>query len=1062
MTKFSIPDGPVKKILDIDNFNGVDFTSKIPDISRSDNALNIIKRNGYHQIRKPFVQYNVSKANRGISEVVGLGTNMSGAKFIINPTNNPEVLTNAEFKERYPNFEDGKIVAGNELGAMLIERNNDYKYGLFIVGPPSIDNTEWSAMGYEISKNLLNHNATNATINGITFSVNDDGTIHVSGTATEQAGLELAANLQLSPGRYTLSDGVMSNDLYLSCVINGFNQDDPDYDRFDILYTSNTGQVSFELGEHDKIYINVLVKKDATVDYTLKPQLEEGDVATEYTPYIDDPDYIPLGNVSFTLLPYTVDQWANPITIFDERYNNFIYKISNEIQGERIPKLVDKITGELWEETTTGYNKTNDEHEMYLKISSLTMMDVGFHQDYFQVFESASLLGNASSELSFSTDDIDLENKPLDYYKKIIFNDKPYYFTTTGIRTVTAKMIKKLNGAITIEISCDVIGSDTLPAKTPLYRIGCNPGLTEFTQNEDINLINHMVEVGYRGDGVSTYYKLLTDDYVYDDKIRVKIMQNDGTWVEYVENTGMFTKNGNYVIFNTAPDKTPLDGYDNVIIKQRYSVKLNHKKLTYDRKINFEQNNLDDNIKIVETISDIDHAKDAYIIADGKIIRPDDTVENPYPNGKAWYWENIDSTNTRIYLYRNLSVCPTQALIVSDEYYSDLTEEEYAITRNVENVIVYGNENENRVFINGDKNIQVYSDANDITYWPDTNYNVIGDESAITGFGLNNGYLLTFKKGSNSIFIQQGATIGDKSTFPVIYSQNSENILSSPIQLDDRLFIFTTNGLEEISYSTNMLAFINRSYFINKKLKEVDFDTITWFKWDANLYIMFRDKKWAETHIFVADLDDNARVYEKSSSVGDSFSTGMNYQYEWYYLKTVFSPLIITDYTWENNGTEYNLAYNNDGLYEISNDESAPRIDQELIVIDKVVYGHNNGIKSYWETPFIDMDDIIKAKTIRGVYVNTKGMIGDKLIVFSKTIDDGYNKIGEINYLNYNIQNDFPKRAYIKDKIRKFMNVKYLLTNDENYDKPWIIESSNFSFNRLSFEYQDAGKYRGE
>ena len=70
MTKFPIPSSPAKKILDIDNFNGVDFTSKVPDISRSNNAINVIKRNGYHQIRKAFRQYVTSKPTQAVEEIV--------------------------------------------------------------------------------------------------------------------------------------------------------------------------------------------------------------------------------------------------------------------------------------------------------------------------------------------------------------------------------------------------------------------------------------------------------------------------------------------------------------------------------------------------------------------------------------------------------------------------------------------------------------------------------------------------------------------------------------------------------------------------------------------------------------------------------------------------------------------------------------------------------------------------------------------------------------------------------------------------------------------------------
>ena len=182
--------------------------------------------------------------------------------------------------------------------------------------------------------------------------------------------------------------------------------------------------------------------------------------------------------------------------------------------GKNTNKLVDKITGELWEETSNGYHKVTDEQEMYLKISSHTVGDV-LHRDFFQVFANASLLDIGSNEFKFETSDFDRENNIVDHYKKLMFNDKPHYFTATGIYTVDAKQIKKLDGTINIEIECTSLGSYDYPAKTPIYRIGCDPEKTKFTQNEDINLINHMAEVGYKGDGATQRFKLLYNTHNY-------------------------------------------------------------------------------------------------------------------------------------------------------------------------------------------------------------------------------------------------------------------------------------------------------------------------------------------------------------------------------------------------------------------------------------------------------------------------------------------------------------------------------------------------------------------
>lgn len=1172
MTKFPIPSSPAKKILDIDNFNGVDFTSKVPDISRSNNALNVIKRNGYHQIRKAFRQYVTSKAIKNLEEVVPYD-NISGAKLLINLTDNPEQLTNEEFREKHPDFEEGKVVLGNQLGAMFIERNNPYQYGLFYVAPTTYGGNDLECMGYQVSKNLFNINDLSLATGVIDYST---GVITVNQYANGSTNTlkEIAPSL-VAGETYTLSlvTTALSNQyIYLVGTSKAW--------RNGRSYTITQADLDAGIVVYGEYESN-------ETHYISNIQIEKGTVATEYTPYVYDDGVVFDGNLVADLAPFTIDQWSRQIVTFDEDYKGHFYKVVGETLEERVPKLVDKITGELWEETSDGYHKVSDEHEMYLKISSRSIFGGEGIEDYFQVFAEASLLGVASEEIRYYTEDVDRENKPLEYYKKVIFNDKPHYFTTNGIVTVEAKQVKKLDGTITIDIECTTLGSYYYPAKTPIYRIGCDPEMTKFTQNEDVNLINHMVEVGYKGDGTTKRFKLLynTHGYLNNEEIHVRIMQNDGSWIEYGEYDDVFSRDtsGDYIVFVDAPTKPPLDGYDNVFIKQRYG-ELNLKQFEFDRKLSFEKSSLNDNVVILNSatssISQIDYAKDPYIIANGKIIRQNDSVENPYPNGKAWYWETTDANNKTLYKYRNSKECPTQTLVFDETFSGELTEEEYAITRNVKNLILYGDGEEKTLFINGDKNIQVYSALNDITYWPSSNYLVIGDESDISGFGLSNGYLLTFKKGNNSIFVQQGAVVNNKTTYPVVYSEDATNVLSEPIQLDDALYIFTKDGLQEVAYTENNLLLVNRSYFIDKKLKDMNFDTLTWFKWDDNLYFMMKDKLGdAGTHIFVADLDDNSRVYEKSSSVGNSFSTGIAYQYEWYYLYTRFNPIILTDYEWEESGFKYLLGYNKDGLFSVVNDDRLmdyPKLDVEIFVNSEVPMFYEHGIQAYWETPFIDMDDITKAKTIRGIYLNTKGNIGDNLIVFAKNIDDGYDKIGEIKYQlppsknvmsetgvlvrkkiafpidveegetytlisnkpiywfkvsddrdtpynggeHYDLngfteytfvcknkgayifigidekkpyelptsmdayssyrfqvekgdkntgfeepkprQDDFPRRVYIKDKIRKFMNVKYLFTNNEHYDEPWTNVPSNFSFNRLSIEYQDAGKYRGE
>lgn len=74
---------------------------------------------------------------------------------------------------------------------------------------------------YVYGKNLLKNIAKTSTSNGITFTVNDDGSVTVNGTATAGAWLNLTGKLLLPAGTYMLSGcpkgGVYASTYVLSC-----------------------------------------------------------------------------------------------------------------------------------------------------------------------------------------------------------------------------------------------------------------------------------------------------------------------------------------------------------------------------------------------------------------------------------------------------------------------------------------------------------------------------------------------------------------------------------------------------------------------------------------------------------------------------------------------------------------------------------------------------------------------------------------------------------------------------------------------------------------------------
>ena len=137
------------------------------------------------------------------------------------------------------------------------------------------------------SKNLMPYpyKQTTQEKNGITFTDNGDGTITANGTATATISFMIEATVNYPSGTYMFSgcpiDG--GNNKYL------INLNVKDIDGNNVIDTWETGnglKVTTNNGI-GKINCYLRIYSGYTVDnLTFKPQLEEGTVATEYTPYV--------------------------------------------------------------------------------------------------------------------------------------------------------------------------------------------------------------------------------------------------------------------------------------------------------------------------------------------------------------------------------------------------------------------------------------------------------------------------------------------------------------------------------------------------------------------------------------------------------------------------------------------------------------------------------------------------------------------------------------------------------------------------------------------------------
>ena len=142
----------------------------------------------------------------------------------------------------------------------------------------------------KIGKNLLKYpyRNTTKTEKGVTYTDNGDGSITVSGTATDYSAFTLADFLEVRPGeKYTLSLNTAETNTNVAFVINEF---DADKKYLGKSYTLNPNTASYTFtASADTAYAAVSMKRNnnAECSGTFRPQLELGDTATEYEPYTE-------------------------------------------------------------------------------------------------------------------------------------------------------------------------------------------------------------------------------------------------------------------------------------------------------------------------------------------------------------------------------------------------------------------------------------------------------------------------------------------------------------------------------------------------------------------------------------------------------------------------------------------------------------------------------------------------------------------------------------------------------------------------------------------------------
>lgn len=148
----------------------------------------------------------------------------------------------------------------------------------------------YALMSRNGAKNHVHVTATSQTINGVTFTVNDDGSIKANGTATEFTAFDIettATGLKAVSGNYLLSDGLAnpSASHYTTITV----VDKNDVTTYDYANTKDAGKQAFSIVAEDikSIYLAVCIGANVTVNnLVFYPMVRDAeDIDNDFQPY---------------------------------------------------------------------------------------------------------------------------------------------------------------------------------------------------------------------------------------------------------------------------------------------------------------------------------------------------------------------------------------------------------------------------------------------------------------------------------------------------------------------------------------------------------------------------------------------------------------------------------------------------------------------------------------------------------------------------------------------------------------------------------------------------------
>ena len=1070
MAQFKIPESPTFNYLDLNNIQGVDSWNTNPDVMRSPDMLNIVKKDGVHQVRHSVKQnYLVGSYDTEVIDDIGYDIKYIGKVEEYDSNGNP-----------VPYY----IKISEYMGEKDAENGSRLCISVWPTPKVASIGTSTQVLEPEYADYLIDYKFIPFTNYGVSGNrqglyehINYDGKewiftpigILSFRCSEEKVEIEGENNTTLTKTQLHFTyENVMDNP-YVPTVIYGSTPNGLDFTKYESVnlltdkrkaqFLADGTSTVYQLPEKhlDPNYCRVLIL-DNTGTYVEQTEGFTLDSSTGEVTFTTAPTVSPIEGKDNVIIEYkklhistTVPTLLGNSIILNSVVGDDLFECQVEIMAESYPVTTrDQVVFKSFWTITPGSNfDTETETLTAMKLSitfpgpQILPPGVPAYDDTVQNLSQASLdLLNGGTEVEAL----------MSHLTDISYANRDFTWKTTLEATYT-----KSDGTTVTIIVPGTVG--------PATNVSTSRATNQFNWM-GFNL--HPVITGNVGnniDGSDSYWEVQLDEQLWLSRAEY-LYCNAGTLyctIDGVESRVGSTGNM-YGTSTTYPNPAAR-------LTKRIPYQSGKTSISITARMTFYAN-----------ISGTDYYEvtmtTPYTVALPTITLPHEETtgggETLTESAVATFFEYHSDDTTDI-VYDN--VVPGSARLGC--YYG------------AKCVTVYGYESDRRVFVSDGTNKDTYSGVtqdgtSSIYYFPDDNYNVLGEDTEILGYAQKNGYLLTFKRGEDSVYVRYGTSINKDTVFPASAVTRNLQILTRPIQINDEILVVTRNGIKSINYINNEVRAELRSYFINNYFElgaDYNYDKMTWFIED-NLLSIFLDN-----YEFTADLVSKSYVREGANFGGTRGASTLDFQYEWYVCQygwldnqcapqvTVYQP---KDFERQNSGIVYDkqrpIGYTTKGVFEFSYEDY--KIDELQKRIGNEIHYFATPISAHYITPFLNMGAINVAKTIKYVYINTHSKTGDMFYVGyidengeTETLHKEYTNVNDYGTKFRNHSTPFPKLIQIKSKIRKFMNVKLYIQNRAEYDNQHGLLSQetfdaanycNMTFDRILIQYQVAGKYRGE